>query len=60
MDFLKSNPLTGNWPNEHLAGLMRQSKGFVYGKGHEVYKPGDPSDAIYFIREGEIEVKKAK
>ena len=56
VDFLKSNPLTGNWPNENLAGLMRQSKGVIFGKSHEIYKPGDMSEAIYFIREGEVEV----
>ena len=60
MRILKINPVTSFWPIENLNGLLRQSVEAKFTRSHTFYNIGEPSDTIYFIKDGEVEVKLRK
>jgi CRP-like cAMP-binding protein len=56
LNFFKSTPLTKDWPSSSLVGMMRHSKVYNMAVNNVVYDFGDPSNQIYFIKQGEVEV----
>ena len=57
-DFLKSIPLISNWPNENIFRLIYNLQELSLKRKQVLFDIGDPVEMIYFIRSGEIEVRK--
>ena len=56
LNFFKSTPLTKDWPSSSLVGLLRHAKLQNMAMNSVIYDFGSPSNQIYFIKRGEVEV----
>lgn len=56
LKFIKSVPITKEWPHANIAGLLRHAKPLQLTRNYVFYNIGDPVEYIYFIKQGEVEV----
>jgi CRP-like cAMP-binding protein len=56
IDFMKQYSFFSEWSTSKMLSLWELFKKITYPKNYLVYKEGDLSDGIYFVRKGEIEV----
>ena len=43
---------------EEMAMFNREVKDTKYRRGETVYLPGDPSDAVYFVKKGRVKLSR--
>ena len=56
MKMLRAMPLLEGWWDENLNGLMRQMRVVPLVRNDILYDIGDPSDHVFIVKSGEIEV----
>lgn len=57
IEFLRKMPIFERWSNSNLNILLYYCEEKVFPKNTILYKEGDPSAYVFFIREGEVEVR---
>lgn len=53
---LESCKLFGSLPHEELAELQRAGREQLFTAGQEIFREGDPGDALYVIGHGQVEI----
>lgn len=56
IDFLIGLPIFKGWSASSMEQLFKQFKIEKFRKDKVLYKENDPSNFLYFIQEGEVEV----
>lgn len=57
IDFMKQFSFFSEWSTSKMLSLWELFKKQSYTKNSIVYKEGDNTDGIYFVKQGEIEVR---
>jgi signal-transduction protein with cAMP-binding, CBS, and nucleotidyltransferase domain len=57
MSMLRAIPILAGWRDENLEGLIRQMKVSSFVRKDVVYDIGDPTDHLFIVKSGEIEVQ---
>ena len=57
LEFLQSFPIFNMWSLAALEEIFHHLKKEVFRRNQIIYKDGEKADFIYFINEGEVEVK---
>ena len=60
IEFLRKMPIFERWSNSNLNILLYYCEEKTFPKNTILFKEGDPSGHVFFIREGEVEVIKEK
>jgi CRP/FNR family cyclic AMP-dependent transcriptional regulator len=58
--FLRNSDIFGRLSPEELEGILDRGRMETYISGNMIFKIGDPSDAIYIIKSGVVEICRAK
>jgi len=56
LDALRRTSIFADLPEEHLATLAMRVQHRVYDTGAEIFKEGDPGDALFVIQSGEVKL----
>ena len=59
MNLFRQSQIMHDWPTDNLAGMISQGIERRFLRGELVYAPGDSRTEVYFIKEGEVEVRKS-
>lgn len=57
LEFLGSSGVFRSWDSSALTVLLYDLQALVFKRGQTVYRQDDAVDAIYVVKEGEVEVR---
>lgn len=56
LEFLSGIDIFSHWNDNQLSGIILNLEEFRVRRKNTIFKEGDASDRVYFIKHGEVEV----